>query len=394
MERGIRKLPNGKYQVRVHIARDPVTGKIRQVTRVVDGGIRDARSKRSALEAEVAAGKHGGTASTFGYLLDAWMAHREAIGRAQSTLHEDRQRIDKVIQPALGAVPLAKLDVHAVDRFYGSQIAAGRSESTVLKYHAIIHAALRQGLRWGWVNSNAATSATKPSTVPHRITPPTPEQVRQLIVEAEGGRRGGTKRQMAGVITFGAVSGLRAGELCGLRLSDIDWVAGRVTVQRSIWQRGERSGVKDTKTHLVGTVSVGELGMEVLRRRAALIVEAAKRATIAPGLDAYVWSRDELGAEYLLPKSVSSAFVRIRDRVGVKVRLHDLRHFTATEMVARGVDIRTVSDQLRHADVRLTLAVYAGGRQDQQDQAADLLGGVLEAALAPGGQTTGLVPSS
>ena len=100
---------SGRWQLRAYVGDDPVTGKPRQVSRTyvaprreAGAGKREAGRQLAKLVAEVECGLHGGSASTFGLLLDEWTAHGERMGRSPKTLHEYRRKIDKQIRPVLG----------------------------------------------------------------------------------------------------------------------------------------------------------------------------------------------------------------------------------------------------------------------------------------------------
>src|SRR5262249_14291849 len=95
--------------------------------------------------------------------------------------------------------------------------------------------------------------------------------------------------------------------------------------------------------------------------------------------DAYVFSRDPEGLDPWRPGYVTLAFSRLRDELGLTgVRLHDLRHFNATNLLANGTDVRTVSGRLGHADASTTLNIYAHFMQRADREAAALVGGLLD----------------
>ena len=331
-------------------------------------GIRAARAELARLKGEAQA--LSSTSATLGWLLDEWNAHREKSGTAPRTLHEDRRKIDTAIRPALGKITLAKLETWHIDRFYADQLSAGTSPAMVGRYHAILHAALKQAERWGWVSKNAAALTTRPRVYVKQASAPLPAEVLLLVRTAAETRAS----YMAGVTLFAALSGLRAGELCGLRFSDVDWDRGTVTVSRAVWQAGGKHGVKVPKTHQVRVVAVHELAMAVLSDRWNRYAAAAELAGMDPS-DAYVWSHDPLGTTPLRPGAVSSAFGRIRNQAGLKaVRFHDLRHYAGTEMISGGVDPRTAADQLGHANPAITLRLYAHGRPERAREAAAVLG--------------------
>jgi integrase len=94
-----------------------------------------------------------------------------------------------------------------------------------------------------------------------------------------------------------------------------------------------------------------------------------------------VFSHAPDGSRPIDPDGVSHRFLRLVRRLGVNCRLHDLRHFMVTQLVAGGVDWRTVSGRAGHADGHMTLATYAHFQQAQDRQAAEL----MERLLIPGG---------
>lgn len=373
VETGIWEREPGVFDVRVHVARDPRTGKIKQVTRTTREGIQAARRLRAKLITEVAQGKYGGTASTLGVLFDEWHKHKKRMGNAETTLAEERRKIDNNIRPYLGDKHLDKLTSHDLDRFYADSLGRGRGAHTVLHFHRIIHAALQQAFLWGWVEKNVADRATPPSYTKRKKTVPMPAEVQAIITEAGKSRN----KEMAGLITVGAMTGMRDGELCGLQFLAVDMDQDLVEVKLAVWQVGAEWGTKLPKSHQVRTLAVPELVTAVVRHRWELLVDAADLLEVGLPEDAFVWSIDPLGQVPYLPKSVGQAFRRIRDRAGVNARLHDLRGFAGTEMIKAGVNPRTVADRLGHADPSTTLRIYTAGREESDRSAAEALGQLL-----------------
>jgi integrase len=355
VEKGIRQVGPDRLEVQVFVGRDPVTQKMRFKSATTTKGIADARKLRARLTTEVAHGKHGGTSGTLGALLDEWLATAVRLGRSPTTVAENRRKIEKVIRPELGGVRLDKLTTHALDAFYGRLLDGGTSPATVMAYHRILAAALHQAERWGWIDRNPATLASPPS-VPHKaLQVPPPERVRELIERAAASRNPDT----ATIVTFAALSGLRRGELCGLRWSDVDWADSSVNVARAIWQTTDGWGVKDPKTHQIRRLIVGEATLAVLGVQWAKARDLALAADVELSADAYVFSLEVTGSKPLMPATVSQAFTRLckqaeRDaaaRLEIAVsdvpgaerwpyRFHDLRHYTATELFRRSANER------------------------------------------------------
>ncbi len=101
------------------------------------------------------------------------------------------------------------------------------------------------------------------------------------------------------------------------------------------------------------------------------------------------WPLSEKCRRRHLSDNVTSFFIRVRDAVGAPdVRLHDLRHFTATQLIGAGMDVRTVADFLGHSDPSLTLRVYSHAIEERNRAAAAIMGQVLGAKKQPAELTT------
>jgi len=411
----MRERSPGSWQLRAYIGDDPITGKPRQVSRTYTAprrepgaGKREAAKQLATLVAEVERGEHGGTASTFGVLLDEWTAHGERMGRSPKTLHEYRRKIDKQIRPVLGSKRLDKLTAHDLDKFYARQLESGLGERSVLHLHRIIGAALRQGRKWGWVTTNVAEDATAPTPRRTDLSVPSPERVSAMIREAS--RSGAKNPELAAIVTMAALTGMRRGELCGLRWSDVDWDRSAVTVAQSIWQTPNAMGTKAPKTHQSRRLLLGEHAMAVLGGRWERATADATLCGASIGDGSYVFSMDPDGARPMRPDSITQAFTRLCRRMEAPAltklqevkpkatradlpagerwdyRLHDLRHYTATQLFAAGLNPKTVADRLGHADPSITLRVYTANTDAQAQAAADSLEAGLDLEELPAGQ--------
>jgi integrase len=381
VEKGIRQIGPSRWEVRVYAGRNPETGAIRHVSRSTDAGIKAARTLRAKLTTEVAEGKHGATMGTFGSLLDAWLQDGKQ-GRAETTMAGYRIKIESKIRPALGSIPLDRLTTRDLDRFYRTLLDAGTSPAMVMHYHRVISAALRQAEKWEMVTVSPARNANRPRVPVRPLDPPPPDRVRVLIDLAAASRAPET----ATVITTAALTGLRRGELCALRWSEVDWPGSALTVRHALWQTADGWGVKDPKSHQVRRIEMDDPAMAVLRGRWHRASEAAALAGIELAPEGYVFSNAVDGADPIMPAALTQSFRKLCKRAEESdpdgdpwpYRFHDLRHYTATELFRDGHSPRTVADRLGHADPALTLRVYAHDTKDQaQAAAASLSAGLL-----------------
>ncbi len=294
-------------------------------------------------------------------------------------MKETRGYIDRSLLPTIGDRQLSKLKTAEIDAFYKRLREAGGVDggplapATVRRIHGIVRRALSQGVKWGWIAVNPAASASPPKALPSKISPPDPEQLGRVLERA-----GRESPELAVYLLLAAATGARRSELVALRWSDVDLGDSTVEISRGIVIGQDGPVEKDTKTHASRRVSLdaqttvvvaGHLGAMRLRSEACGVVLAE---------DAFVFSHAPDGGEAWFPASVSRSFKRLCDREGIaNVRLHDLRHFVATQLLGAGVDVRTVAGRLGHGNAATTLNVYAHFLEQSDRAAADVIGGLI-----------------
>ncbi len=334
--------------------------------------------------------------TTFGALLDDWLAHGDAADRSPTTMHGYRVKA-KVIREALGSIQLADLTARDLDTWYGRLRKKGVSAAQVRAYHRIVSAALRKGKRWGAVPASVAEDAEPPRVDRHDIRPPTAAQVDTLIRVAHASKA----PEMAGIIKWGALTGMRRGEICGLRWHDVvDWEAGTVMVRRSYYSVPGSSGEKDTKTHQTRELSVSPEAMSVLLVRSQQAKAKAAELGLQSDRNGYVWCSDFEGKEPYDPDRITQAFNRFcrkaeepalkrlqkKDPEATRAelplseqwpfRFHDLRHFFATELL-EAFSAVVVGGLLGHERTSTTNDIYGHGREPSARAAANHIGSLL-----------------
>ncbi len=316
---------------------------------------------------------------TVGDLCERWFALAE-LDLSPSVQVTYRRLLDARILPRWGAVPLRELTTADLDVWYselrrtGSTRGGPLKPNSVMRVHALLRRALGQGVKWGWLPTNPAALATPPRARPPELQLPSADDVGRLIAAA-----GRVNPLLPVFLRLAATTGARRGELCALRWSHVDTERRRLTIARGIVVGPRRAWIeKDTKTHQVRRVSLDADTLAVLlahRDRCAAVAAAAGRALAA---DAYVFSHAVDGSRPIRPDYVSLAFGRLRTQLGLPgVKLHHLRHFSATQLLALGIDVRTVSGRLGHASPATTLDVYAQFVEQADERAADLIGTLL-----------------
>lgn len=308
---------------------------------------------------------------TLGQYLAEWLETCKPPQLRPSTYLGYERYVRKDLTPTLGAIPLMRLTPLLVQRLYADKLAEGLASTTVRHLHACLRKALQDALRQGIVARNVADLVKAPPmrTVAMRVW--TPEQVRQVRAAAQGDR-------LEALWTLALSTGMREGELLGLRWSDVDVEAGELQIQRAL-ARGvarHRELAPPKTAASRRRIRLTAQAVSALRRHRAL--QAEERLVAGPAW-ASAGERDlvftnTVGNALDPTNLIRAAFKPLLARAGVPViRFHDLRHTAATLLLKEGIPVKVVSELLGHSDVALTLRVYAHVLPDMQAQATAAL---------------------
>ncbi|MHB8334201.1 MAG: site-specific integrase [Acidimicrobiales bacterium] len=377
MSGSLRQKSTNVWEVRFETGRDPLTGRRRQKSRIVHGRKSEAQKVLNALVVEADAGAHVGTSTTFEQLCQRWLDLTEN-DLSPTTLRTYRNLLDHRILPALGAKLAHNIRTVDLDRLYlGLTNEVGLAPATVRQIHAVIRRALRQGVRWGLISTNPAINASPPRLVKTDLSPPDVDQVGHLLQRASI-----DDPDLGRFLHVAASTGARRGEICALHWTNLDLSRQTLTIEHSIIEVPGGLKEKDTKTHANRRIALDERTIEVFEdlRRAA--IERATRTGLTIDDNSYVFSHEPNGAIPWNPSNVTRRFQVLRHSLGYdNMRLHDLRHFTATRLMAAGVPVRTVSGRLGHANPSTTLSVYSHFVEASDQIAAGVMGGLLPPPL-------------
>jgi integrase len=357
---------------------------------------RGYETKQAALaglrEALSASAKGGYTEPSKQPLSDYMSAWLDGLRLAPSTVASYRKNCRVHIVPNVGAVPLASLTPVVLDRLYRElehdgradhKAGQGLSARTVRYIHTIISSALRDAVDAGLLPANPAARAHPPTAKQAQSPEMHPWDASQLSAFLAWAREHSELHAAWHVLSH---TGMRRGELLGLRWRDIDLDTATVTVRRSaglIRTKGEGAEVKEgpTKTGKPRVVDLDPGTVAVLRSwkrdRAALSRWLARDDSLVFG---------DLNNRHRQPEHFSRTWGQtvaraIRDGIGVgPIRLHDLRHTHATVLLQAGEPVHVVSQRLGHASVVVTLTVYAHVLPGDQKRAASRFAELVEVA--------------
>jgi hypothetical protein len=169
----MRERSPGIWELTVELDPDPLTGRRRRLSRHVRGTKKVAVAKLSELRSQATSGRIGSSSgSTMADLLDRWLELVEA-DLSPTTVREYRRLIRTKIVPAIGRLPVDRVQAADLDRFYRALVKqGGLSPASVRQIHAVTRRALRQAVKWGWIAANPAVNTTPPRLVKSEIVPP------------------------------------------------------------------------------------------------------------------------------------------------------------------------------------------------------------------------------
>jgi len=371
----------GVWRLRVYTGRDPVTGQKRQRSKEFRGSERQAETELAAFVTRLNAGQDNDSDATLSTLLLAFCEHSERIGRSPTTLHEYRRMARGLETGAIASCPIRKLSAKHLDELYshlsthglGTAKARGPlSPASVNRYHDMIKAALRQAVRWGWLDANPADHATPPTERRRKVPPPTPVELRAMIARAAA-----KDRAQGVLLAMAATTGGRRGELCALRWSDLDLDAGLLHIRRALRQVGQTVTEGPTKTHQERSLALPAELVRLLTGYRRLVEEEVTEGGFELARDPYLFSpAADYGRPYK-PSTITSNVGRVVESLGYSFHLHQLRHFAATQLISNGTDVATVSKRLGHSNTSVTLDVYTHVIADRDRAAAGILGSVV-----------------
>ena len=347
----------GGWAFRVDAGFHPETGKRRQVLRQ---GFATKKAAQEALNDLASASARGqvvtrSTISVQDYLAE-WLATTRSKLRP-STHHSYAMSVDRIVAH-LGRYQLQSLTPLQIERFYTEQLESGGRErgplspKTVRNTHVVLRKALADAERLELVPRNAAAAARPPAPERRDMTTWSSDDLGTFLAGIDDVRYSIGFRLLA-------ATGMRRGEVLGLRWRDVDLDLGRLAVAHTITTAGHDIVMGPPKTpRSRRNVDLDRRTVAALREHRK--VQRERRLSAGPAWDGTydLVVCDELG-QPIHPDAFSREFERCARALRLpKIRLHDLRHTHATLALKAGVHPKVVSERLGHATISVTLDLY------------------------------------
>ena len=297
------------------------------------------------------------TTCTLGEYALEWLPRRDRSdkGLKATTLSGYRRYIEADIEPsALGGMRLTDIRRYHVATFVAELTNAGRGVVTVRRILTLLGTIFASALKDELIAANPGIGADKPALSDGLVKVWEPDDVRTFLMRC-------SRHRLGALFEIAVLTGLRRGELCGLRWSDVDLAAGKITVRRSrVSVRGRVLEQATTKTRAgLRTIPLSDAAVGALLSWQLRQAEEAEAAQEAWRTEGHVFTMEDGRA--LDPSYVTRLFSTLRKAGGEELpplSFHGLRHCAASLMLASGADIAVVSKLLGHASIAITADVY------------------------------------
>ena len=376
MPRKIRKRSNGKYTLTVY---DGYDGNGKQVIRsktVQASSMKDVRRLYAEFENEVRSGR---VVSTAGYKLqefaETWLKEYCEKNLAPKTVETYRKQLKTRIIPAFGSRRLAEITpldvIYFVNRLKTKPSGGGKnrkpaSDHLVSQCFYVLSSLLQDATEWQLIGSNPCASVPRPKVQRTKMKLPDMDGIMEVVHAVQGVQE--IKKRTLFILAI--ATGLRRGELNGLKWTDVNLDTGRIDVRRAVQEVGRQFISKEPKTAgSVRTLYITGAVLELLKQYHQ--EEMARKEEIAGIWDPGDWVFTQWNGKVINPGTVTHWWIKfIRKNDLPHIPFHGLRHMSATILIAEGVPLKNVSARLGHSDIRTTANIYADALETVDREAA------------------------
>ena len=314
---------------------------------------------------------------TLGEWMDKWMDEYMIFTIKENTIKGYRSQIDHQIKPFIGHKQLASLTTADIQKFYNKIKKEGRvhphpihghvlSDSMVRKIHMMLHEAMEVAVRERYIVRNPTDNTTIPKKTTTEKQVLDDSQLNRFLEAIQG------EPYWHDFFYVEVMTGLRRGEICGIKWSDIDFNEGTLCIKRSV------------STKEGGGVSIGETKTDAGVRT---IIMPPSVATLlwkkrSDAINEWVFPHYTNPSDPLHPSSAYKKLKTLLKRLELPLlRFHDLRHTFATQATDGGVDPKTLAGILGHTDASFTLDTYTHVTSDMQRGASAIVNTMMQQFL-------------
>ncbi|MGV3136587.1 tyrosine-type recombinase/integrase [Brevibacillus agri] len=305
----------------------------------------------------------------FSSFLTSWLENKKMSVRS-STFRNYEWLVNKHILPHLGKYELSKLNPMHIEAFYRKlkKDESALSDEVISKIHTIINAVLTRAHERGFVAKNVAKLVDKPRFSKKKMEVWNEKEVLQFLDVAREDR-------LYIAFFLAITTGMRRGEILGLRWKDIDFENGEISIQQTLSNTGDELQEPKTKSAQRSIALPEQTVAELKKHKRRIAQEKLLARSVYQDNDLVVCT--SVGTK-VLPRNLIRTYYRLLKKADVpKIRFHDLRHSHATLLLKKGVHPKIAQERLGHANIRITLDTYSHVLPNMQSEAAKQFGDSL-----------------
>lgn len=325
---------------------------------------------------------------TVAQFLQDWLENSQKPSVRPRTYERYEEIVRLHLIPTLGRHQLQKLSAQHLQAFYTKKLKDGLSAGTVTSFHNVLHKALDTALKWNLVQRNVCKLVSPPRRKRFETKSLTLEQVHSLLAVTEG-------HPMEALFKLAIATGMRRGELLGLKWQDIDFAKGSLQVRRilsRIPSKMEGKGYEESEPKTQKSrrsIIIAPFALEALKQHRLRQLEAKLKAGPFWQEHDYVFCTS-LGTHLNPTRDALDQLKKLLKKAELpEIRFHDLRHSAATLLLTEGVHPKVVQELLGHSQISMTMDVYSHVLPSMQQDAITRLNSVLTAPQSDGSQVKG-----
>lgn len=344
-------------------------GKYRQIMRRGFKTQKEVKDAEAALLTEIREGKYiKPKKTTLADYMDDWLAGKK-INVKRRTYENYAGLVKRHILPSLGKMELQKIEPRHIQNLYTHLAESGSlSDENIQKVHTILNDALKQAKAWKIIQDNPAELVKRPTARKKKLEVWTLDESQTFLQAAEGD-------PLHIVFLLALTTGMRQGEILGLRWKDIDWGSRIISVTQILNHDGNEFEVGAKTLSGVRPIRIDQNTVSELEKHRKWQVERRmKFADVFEDHDLVVCTR--FGGP-VSPRNVNRTFKRLIEKAGVKeIRFHDLRHTHVTFLIKQRHTPQAIAERLGWADTRM-IDNYAHILPDIQEDVAESFGAMF-----------------
>lgn len=359
-----------KYKIIIEAGKNPKTGERKRIVRRVDGRKKEAEDLMDEIKNSLRQGTYiEPKKTTISEWLDTWLNDYKKMDLRQTTWESYEYIARLHIKPEIGAMHIQSLRPEDLQKLYRRKVESDLSTRTVRYIHTVINSAMKQAVKNHLILRNPAEATTPPKLEQKNVAAMGKGDIDNFLLTLDTLTDSRLKR-IAPAFKILLGTGLRRGELLGLRWRSIDSDNRKIKIEQGlVATKGVMWAYQDPKTDLSkNEIPMSEYVASVLQSHYINMVLEGNAAEDKP-----VFCTKK--GTPIIPKNFNRTYYSLRKKAGISedINLHALRHTFATMLLEKGVSLKEIQELLRHAKISTTADIYTDVSSVMKKSAVDKL---------------------